>query len=180
MRVTRDRGYYPTIYRLEELCTNTICSSPFLSCSILCGILRDDKTEQWKYTPDETELPEELTKMVIIGFQQQGTQLRKNKAGKYPTLLAITRLINYLYAGKNKGSRRASKILLEEMGFPASSKKKERIKTAIRKAGMITIGDYRALNLSRHYSLTPVVVEILDKTRKQPPTTPPQDAPKCV
>ena len=68
---------------------------------------------------DENDLPEELKQMVINGFQQEGTPLRKNKDGKYPTLLAITRFINYLYAGTNKGTRRASKKLLEKMGFPA-------------------------------------------------------------
>jgi hypothetical protein len=181
MRATRNRGHYPIIHRLENLCTNS-STSPHSLCPILCGVLRnektDGKTEDWTYLPDETELPEKMSLIILHGFQQAGIQLRKNKTGKYPTLEAITRFINYLYAGSNKGTRRASKILLEKMGFPAGSKKKERIKTILRQAGIIQIGDYRALSLSRSYTLTEEVLKILDEARAKPVVPLPQDAPK--
>ncbi len=183
MRATRDRGHYPTIHRLVDLCTNNSSSFSSSLCPILCGVLRNErtteKTEDWTYLPDETELPEKLIEIIQQGFQQAGIQLRKNKTGKYPTIEAITRFINYLYAGTNRGTRRASKILLEQMGFPAGSKKKERIKAVMQKAKIIQIGDYRALSLSRSYSLTEEVLRVLDDARTKPVTPLPQDAPKC-
>ena len=82
-------------------------------------------------------------------------------------MLAITRFINYLYAGKNKGRGRASRQLLEKMGFPRSSPKKERIKRMLVKAGIIEIGSYASRELSREYGLTSMAVGMLDEDRKQ-------------
>jgi hypothetical protein len=93
-------------------------------------------------------------------------RLRRNKAKEYPTLQAVTRLVNYLYPGKNRGQRRASRQLLEQMGFPTSSTKKERIKKALVKAGVLHLGDYRAKSKSRLYCLSREALEVLDQVRE--------------
>ena len=168
IRYKRTTGFYPEVYLLEEMiCDKNLNKNETRLCPISCGLLTEEIVEDrtWAYTPDDTPLPEKLLLIIRHGFDTVGIRLRRNKDKEYPTLAAITRLVNYLYHGKNRGQRRASKQLLEQMGFPTSSTKKERIKKALVKAGVLHLGDYRAKSKSRLYSLSRETLELLDEAR---------------
>ncbi len=164
MRLKRDNGCYPSIYRLERylLAENDSDMSP-----TLCGgliLLQSD--EKWSYHPDDSPLPDQLITQIKEGFCSAKRQLRRNKAGEYPVLQAITRLINYLYVGKNPGHRRASQQLFVQMGFPDKSAERRPIKKIMVRTGVLYEGDYQSQRQSRLYSLSKEVIAMLDADRQ--------------
>jgi hypothetical protein len=133
----------------------------------LCGgLIPDSADKEWSYVPDNTPLPDRLLTRIKDGFRSAKRQLRRNKAGKYPTLQAMTRLINYLYAGTNPGHRRASQQLLVQMGFPDKTANRQRLKKIMVKAGVLYEGDYQAQRQSRLYCLSKEVIATLDQDRQ--------------
>lgn len=175
MRVKRDSGQYPEVYRLEPLMGNGEAgpsNTHSLSGPILCGALgapRDEGDERrgqgGVYEPDDSPLPRSLSESILHAFMEIRSPLRKNKAGEYPTLKQIGRLVNHLYSRRNKGRGRVSRQLFERMGFPKNSSKKERIKRVLQKAGIIEMGGYRSKRQSREYWLTARTLDILDEER---------------
>lgn len=111
------------------------------------------KSRKWKYEPDDTPLPDFVVQRIREAFRLRRRQLRRNKQGRYATLDAITRLFNYLLAGRKPGERRASQKLLIKMGFPSSGKKREPIMRVLEKEDLLRRGPYRALSSSRLWTL---------------------------
>ena len=165
---------------LEELVSLSSSFTHSSNSPISCGSLRNEEPDEkgWVYEPDDTPLPESLLEAIKEGFAKMRIRLRKNKVGAYPTLQAITRLINYLcvapsavprpaglFQAADGAGRRASRTLLEQMGFPTSSSKKEKIKDALVGAGVLHRGGYIAKSKSRLYTLSSWAMEQLDQDR---------------
>lgn len=115
--------------------------------------------QKWSYEPDDTPLPDFVVEKLRSAFRDWKQQLRRNEAGRYPTLDAITRFINYLLAGRRAGQRRASKLLLIMMGFPSNGTKRGRIMRVLLKEGFVSRGGYRSRESSRLWILASWVVE---------------------
>lgn len=165
MRYRRDHGHYPTTYTIEERLESAgpYHPLPLPLCPISCGRSSEasrGEEDGWTYVPDDSPLPEDLERHIVQGLHACGLKIRKNKQGEYPTMKAITRLINYLKASKSLG-RRASQELLVQMGFPKVSKERERIKKILYKLPVIHDGGYRSKQASRKYILADEVLERL-------------------
>jgi len=163
MRFKRDNGYYSEKYQIIPLIESSP-SSPGTEIlrSISCDLLRDlpgegDRGTGWVYVPDDTPLPYGLERKIIAGLKDKGISVRRNAKGEYPTLNAITRLINYLKEG-GAGGRRASQELLRQMGF--QNRTREQIKDALYRMSVVRRGGYRAKSESRRYVLDSAVLEV--------------------
>ena len=130
---------------------------------LICGVLKPpDNEDCWSYEPDLTPLPDEVISRTRQAFQQAKRQLRRNKqTGRYPTLDAITCLFNYLLAGRKPGCRRASQLLLVQMGFPSKNGARTKIIDILVKAGLLHRGPYRSKSQSRQWRLDESVVEVM-------------------
>lgn len=169
LRRRRDHGHYLTTFAIQEKLTSVgrHPHPPTSHCPISCGRSSEaprEGEEGWTYVPDDTALPEELERKIVQGLRDHGLKIRKNKQGEYPTIKAITRLVNYLKAGNAHG-RRASQELLAQMGFPKVSKERERIKKILYKIPVVHPGEYRSKQESRRYFLDDVVLTTLDPDR---------------
>ena len=175
LRKKRKSGYYLTNYhfepeilsKLQDLPSNNTPDPPSLHS--ICGMLnRPQHQEQWVYQPDLTPLPEAVISRVKQAFQQANRQLRINKqTNRYPTLDAITRLFNYLFAGRNPGSRRASRELLMKMGFPKANGTRKQVLDIVVKAGLLHRGPYRSGSRSRSWSLHRTVRDAMVQSREE-------------
>ena len=164
IRLNRDSGKYGTRIELLPLILNfnDLVYSP-----TLCGgLIPRPQDAKWEYQPDDTPLPDQILTTIKTGFKTAKRQLRKNKSGEYATLKAITRLLNYVYAGKPTGQRRASQQLLEQMGFPGKSSERRPIKKILAKADILFEGDYQAQKRSRLYKIGKEALTMLDDARK--------------
>jgi hypothetical protein len=109
-------------------------------------------SEQWRYEPDDTPLPEFLVQKIIESFREAGRQIRRGRDGNQPVLVAITRFLNHLNAGQ--GSRRCSIKLLQQMGFPSRGRDLQQIMGLLVKAGIVSKGGYLSRSRSRLWILT--------------------------
>ena len=162
MRFTRDSGLYPSVYCLAPLIGGESSSLSPIPCG---GLISASTDSEWVYKPDDSPLPEGISAKIIEAFRTAHRQLRRATDGQYPTLQAIGRLINYLYAGKNSGHRRASQQLLVQMGFSQKTCRRQAVKKVLFKAGILHEGDYQAQRKSRQYSLGKEVISLLDQDR---------------
>lgn len=166
MRQKRASGKYAKVLNFEGEITGkpTPCLSPllqpyYLSCgSLTAADVGEPDHGEWIYQPDDTPLPDCVLEKVRAAFRQQNHQLR-NKAGRYPTLDAITRLFNYLLADRVRGRRRAGRELLVKMGFPSSGSKRDGIINVLLREGLLLKGGYRSKEASRLWILNRDVVE---------------------
>ena len=165
MRYKRDRGQYHIVYEIEDDLCDLDTNNQSSICPILCGVLSgsDEGTQGWTYVADDTPLPDQVERAVVEAFRASGYKMRK-KDGHYPILRAITRLINYLAASKTY-QRRASQMLLTQMGFPDKSSKRERIKAILSAHDIIHRGDYRSRSQSMRYILTKRMIDSLEGHR---------------
>jgi hypothetical protein len=167
MRDKRDNGYYRNEYQIVPLIDGSSSSiHTTLYRSILCDLLSDDEMDEktgWVYIPDDTPIPYGLERRIISGLKDNGIAIRKNANGDYPTLIAITRLINYLKEGGAAG-RRASQELLRQMGF--KNRTREQIKSVLYKRSIVHDGGYRSKSASRKYTLDHSVLEIFETSNQ--------------
>jgi hypothetical protein len=175
LRRKQKSGYYQHNYHFEPQILskarqvplpNTTTDKPPLH--LLCGILnRPSEQENWTYHPELTPLPDEVNNRVKQAFQQANRQLRRNKqTGRYPTLDAITRFFNYLLSGRIPGTRRASRELLMQMGFPKPNGPRRKILDILVTGGLLHRGPYRMRNRSRTWSLHWTVLEVMAQSRE--------------
>lgn len=139
--------------------------SDLTSGSRIDGGSAPERKGEWVYEPDDTPLPEFVLERIRAAFRQRKRQLRKI-GGRYPTLDAITRFLNYLLAGRHRGQRRASKELLIQMGFPSSGAKRDRIINVLMRDGMLRKGGYRSKEASMQWIISPDVVTIYNVPEK--------------
>jgi len=74
------------------------------------------EAEKWIFEPDDTPLPEELTKLIEGAYGQAGRRLFK------PTMKKVARLLNYLWM--KGGEARLGVKALAKMGFPDHNSRK--------------------------------------------------------
>jgi hypothetical protein len=160
LRQKRASGSYKTVYFFEpqilEQQDSSFPSLPNLSPSyLLCrGLIQESQGTTWKYTPDDTPLPEDVVERIRTAFQQQKRQLRRNpETGRYHTLDAITRLFNYLLSGRKLGTRRASGKLLAQMGFPQKTTERNMVLAVLLSAKLLHEGGYQPKRKSKEWIL---------------------------
>jgi hypothetical protein len=86
--------------------------------------------------------------------------LRRNKESQYPTLQAVTRLINQLSVTKSFEGRLGQDDFAR-MGFANSNR--EKIKTVLYSLDVIVEGDYRSKKKKKRYSLGKAILGLLGK-----------------
>ena len=160
MRCKRDSGQYLQPYSIASMLDGSTSSISHLPLrSISCDLLSNDEDKgKWRYVPDDTPLPDEAMRKIVVGLRGERITIRKNKDGEYPTLKAITRLVNHLNAGEGRG-RRISQDLLSQMGF--HNRTRETIKTALYKIPVIHDGGYLSKTASRKYVLAKDFADLL-------------------
>jgi hypothetical protein len=163
LRYKRDSRYYREEYQIVPLIDGSSSSThTSILRSISCDLLTDQPGEGyeetgWVYVPDDTPLPYGLARKIIAGLKENRISIRRNADGEYPTLKAITRLINYLKEG-GAGGRRASQELLRQLGF--QNRTREQIKRGLYRMSVIRDGGYRAKSASRRYVLDSAILEV--------------------
>ena len=172
MRLKRDSKQYKEEYRiadiiLESTLSTTHTSIRSISCDLLTEVAKEEERRKWVYVPDDTPLPDELMRRVVSGLKNNGINIRKSGDGEYPTMKAITRLINYLKDG-GAGGKRISQQLLQQMGF--KNRTRERIKQALYRIPVIHDGGYRSKSASRKYLLDHSVVEVFESLKAEQET----------
>lgn len=166
MRFKRDTRQYKIEYKIADIIecstsSTSLISNRSISCDLLTEVGEEERSK-WVYVPDDTPLPEDLMQRVISGLKDNGINIRKNKDGEYPTMKAITRLINYLKDG-GAGGKRISQQLLEQMGF--KNRTREKIKKALYQIPVVHDGGYRSKTASRKYVLDHSVVEVFESLK---------------
>lgn len=156
LRRKRASGRYVRVIMIESLLSTTL-SSPS---SIYSGPLR---TAEAGPDSDDTPLPDSVQEYVISGFKKHNMPLRRNKDGYYPTLQAVTRLINHLSTTKSFEGRLGQQDFAR-MGFANSNR--EKIKKVLYRLDVIEEGDYRAKKQKKRYSLGETVLNMLGKATR--------------
>lgn len=164
LRRKRASGEYRDVWQFApRIVVNSPTSlpSPSPTSHLLCGSLTRQESasrksdSEWVYEPDDTPLPDFVTERIRDAFRRRKRQLRRNRDGRYPTMVAITRFVNYLRSGKSPGQRRASQQLLFQMGFPTNGKARGAIFRVLVREEIVQKGGYRALDQSRSWTLNP-------------------------
>jgi len=163
IRQKRESGRYAEQYNFESQIAegSSLLSAKFPSSHLIRGGIseKDSKETKWVYVPDNKPLPKQLQQQILSAFAEAGRPLRRRK-GEYPTLLAITRFLNFLVSGRKAGQRRASKKLLHEMGFPRKTNEQQAVMKVLVPT-FVHKGDYRSRSRSRLWILDKSVLQIL-------------------
>ena len=183
IRNNRNSGKYARVYQFEPVIMGTdekcedsglpLHHSSSLPSYLICGALTPvsreeiDDNNNWKYEPDLSPLPESVIQRIRREFANAKVQIRINKTTqRYPTIDSITRFFNFLFSGRKVGVRRAGRQLLEQMGFPSNTKKKQRILKVLQRSELITKGGYRSMTASRQWTLDQWVIAEMSTSRK--------------
>lgn len=126
------------------------------------GIRDESDKKEWSYIPDDSPLPDQLQCQILDTYKTAGRPLRK-RDGRYSILDAITRFFNYLVSGRKSGQRRASKKLLQEMGFPSKTREQQAIINVLVEHGFVERGGYRSRQESRQWTLCSKITSLMIK-----------------
>jgi len=160
------------IMQEEQECLPSSSQPISLSYLICGGLISDAPAEndspKYSYQPDNTPLPDEVMNRIRTAFKTAKKQIRIDReTGRYSVLDSITRFFNYLICGRKSGTRRASKDLLIQMGFPKKNSERDRIIAVLLADGLLHKGGYIATQKSRQWFLDVSVIKSMHEARRQ-------------